>query len=241
MIPAEVSARSRAPMSVRVPVMVQLREQRCRAGEQRLVVLAERDQVAVVDREVPPGQPRPPPPPPATRGRRAACPPRRRPSTRRWRGRRRPGRGRPPPPPAGRPRPRRRRGRCRRPAAPAASPARPVAGRIARHPGSEHAVAEPGGDGAAPGAVRGDQHGDVGRETGREAGRLQQPHQAPVPAGLLAPQQRADRPDVLLDFGPAHRPLPQQHPAGQPGAEGRAHPAGRQAGQGARAAAVTIG
>ena len=170
-MPAAASARSRAPMSVPGSCHGPACEQRCGPGEQRLVVLAERDEVALVDRKVPPGRldrlDRLPPLPAARQlvhpvgalrlvdgvvggGQRGA---------------------------GGGDRPR----ACRVLAVvehgaegqqhlPRTLPA--PASRVARHPGGEHAVPEFGGDGAAPGAVRGDQHGDVGREAGREAGRL---------------------------------------------------------------------
>ena len=55
MIPASVSARSRAAMSAGVPVDGPLASSGA-PGEQRLVVLAERYQVTVVDRQVAPGR-----------------------------------------------------------------------------------------------------------------------------------------------------------------------------------------
>ena len=101
-----------------------------------------------------------------------------------------------------------------------------------RHPGREHSVAHPLGDGGSLRAVGSDQHFDVDGPVGHEPIRVQHADRRPLPLDGLAPQQRPQRHDVLLDDRPSQRPLSEGVATGEPRADRRGHPAGRDGGKG---------
>ena len=84
----------------------------------------------------------------------------------------------------------------------------------------EYPVPLLGGDRSSLRTVGGDQDRHVQDGPVREkSGRVQHLNKRPVPPGLLTAQESAQHPDVVVDIGPAHGPLPQRVTAGEASAD----------------------
>jgi hypothetical protein len=101
---------------------------------------------------------------------------------------------------------------------------REARGRLAER---EHAVAELARDALAARAVRADEDRRRERAPRREALRVEHPDARALDDGVVAAQQRAQRPQVLGDAAPRERGLAEQAAPGEAGSDRDGHAAGR--------------